>query len=158
VRASRPAQHDRSPLDAFVPYTVSRNANPFLITTGARFGAYQALAFALRHPERVGRVVGLSGLYDVRRFTDGFSNDDVYYANPFEFIQHEQDEGRLAAMRRMDIVLAIGREDPSAGNSIEMSRRLWEKGIGNALRLWDGWAHDWPYWRQMIRTYIGGQH
>jgi esterase/lipase superfamily enzyme len=61
-------------------------------------------------------------------------------------------------MRRMDIVLAIGREDPSAGNSIEMSRRLWEKGIGNALRLWDGWAHDWPYWRQMIRTYIGGQH
>jgi esterase/lipase superfamily enzyme len=156
VRAARHAQYDRYLLDEFVPYTASRNANPFLITTGASLGAYKALAFALRHPDRVGRVVGLSGLYDVRRLTDGFSNDDVYYANPFDFIQHEQDEARLAAMRRMDIVLAIGREDPSAGNTIEMSRRLWEKGIGNALRLWDGWAHDWPYWRQMIRAYIGG--
>ena len=22
--------------------------------------------------------------------------------------------------------------------------------------LWDGWAHDWPYWKEMIRQYIGG--
>ena len=29
-------------------------------------------------------------------------------------------------------------------------------GIGNALRIWDGWAHDWPYWERMIRLYIGG--
>ena len=33
---------------------------------------------------------------------------------------------------------------------------LWNKGIGNALRLWDGWSHDWPWWRDMIRLYIGG--
>jgi esterase/lipase superfamily enzyme len=31
-----------------------------------------------------------------------------------------------------------------------------ERGIRHALRIWDGWAHDWPYWQQMIRTYIGG--
>jgi len=24
------------------------------------------------------------------------------------------------------------------------------------LRIWDGWAHDWPWWRDMIRTYVGG--
>jgi esterase/lipase superfamily enzyme len=156
VRAARHTQYDRYLIDEFVPYTTSRNGNPFLITTGASFGAYHALAFALRHPEHVGRVLGMSGRYDVRPFTHGFTNDDVYYANPFEFIQHERDEGRLAAMRRMDIILAIGRDDPSVTNTVEMSRRLWEQGIGNALRLWDGWAHDWPYWTQMVRAYIGG--
>lgn len=156
VRAARHTQYDRYLIDEFIPYTASRNANPFLITTGASFGAYHALAFALRHPEAVGRVLGMSGLYDVGRFTHGFTNDDVYYANPFEFIRHEADEARLGAMRRMDIILAIGRDDPSVANSVEMSRRLWERGIGNALRLWDGWAHDWPYWKQMVRAYIGG--
>ena len=30
------------------------------------------------------------------------------------------------------------------------------QGIGNALRVWDGWAHDWPWWREMIQVYIAG--
>ena len=30
------------------------------------------------------------------------------------------------------------------------------KGIGNALRIWNGHAHDWPIWEKMIRLYIGG--
>jgi esterase/lipase superfamily enzyme len=156
VRARRHAQYDQYLINELLPFTSSRNQNPMLIAAGASFGAYHAMAFGLRHPESVGRIIGMSGLYDVRRFTDGFSNDDVYFANPFEFVKHETDDSRLAAMRRMDIILATGRDDPSVANSVEMSRRLWEKGIGNALRLWDGWAHDWPYWRQMIRAYIGG--
>lgn len=155
-RAARHSAYDRYLSAEFLPYTASRNPNPFLITTGASFGAYHALAFALRHPDIVGRTIGMSGLYDISGFTGGFSNDDVYFANPFEFVRHESDEARLSAMRRMDIILAIGRDDPAASNNVEMSRRMWEKGIGNALRLWDGWAHDWPFWRQMIRTYIGG--
>jgi esterase/lipase superfamily enzyme len=56
----------------------------------------------------------------------------------------------------MDIILAVGREDSALGNNQYFSGILWEKGIGNALRIWDGWAHDWPWWRQMIRIYIGG--
>jgi len=41
-------------------------------------------------------------------------------------------------------------------NNRAFSAILWGKGIGNALRVWNGWAHDWPYWESMIRTYIGG--
>jgi esterase/lipase superfamily enzyme len=33
---------------------------------------------------------------------------------------------------------------------------LWGKDIWHALRIWDGWAHDWPWWREMIQRYIGG--
>jgi hypothetical protein len=28
--------------------------------------------------------------------------------------------------------------------------------VWHALRIWDGWMHDWPYWQQMVNVYIGG--
>ena len=155
-RARRHTQYDQYLATEAVAFSLSRNPNPFLITTGASFGAYHALSFALRHPEAVGRVLGMHGLYDVRSFTDGYSDEDVYYANPFEFIVHEGDPGRLDAVRRMDIILVTGREDVSYENNEELSRRLWRKGIWHALRVWNGWYHDWPHWHQMIRMYIGG--
>jgi esterase/lipase superfamily enzyme len=80
----------------------------------------------------------------------------VYAYNPADFVLGEHDPARLEAMRRMDIVLAIGRDDPMRGNSEYFSGRLWSREIWHALRIWDGWAHDWPYWQQMIARYIGG--
>jgi len=156
VRARRHAQYDQYILHEVVPFTTWRNANPFLMTVGASFGAYHALSFALRYPHLVGRVIGLSGLYDIRMFTDGYSDDEVYFHNPFDFVVNEHEPWRLEALRRMDIILASGRDDPHVENSRELSARLWRRGIGNALRIWDGWAHDWPYWQTMIRHYIGG--
>jgi esterase/lipase superfamily enzyme len=156
ARAWRHEQYDSYILNEVLPFTVSRNPNPFLITTGASFGAYHAVNFAFRHPERVDRVIGLSGLYDITRFTGGYSDDNVYFNNPCAFIKHEHDPARLAALQHMDIILAVGRDDSSCSNNEYLSGILWERGIGNALRIWDGWAHDWPWWRQMILIYIGG--
>jgi esterase/lipase superfamily enzyme len=59
-------------------------------------------------------------------------------------------------LRRLDIILAVGREDPNIEHNRWFSGQLWNKGIGNALREWDGWSHDWPYWHKMIRMYING--
>jgi esterase/lipase superfamily enzyme len=59
-------------------------------------------------------------------------------------------------MQRQDIIMAIGRDDPMVGNNHWMSQRLWSRNIWHAFRLWDGWAHDWPYWRQMIVQYVNG--
>ena len=154
-RAFYHARYDAYLRDEVVPLTQG-NPNPFLMTTGASFGAYHALTFALRYPHLVGRAIGLSGVYDIREVTDGYTDQHIYPYNPAEFILGEHDPERLAAMRRMDIILAIGRDDSLAGNSEYFSGRLWSKNIWHALRIWDGWAHDWPYWRQMIQTYIGG--
>jgi esterase/lipase superfamily enzyme len=155
-RARRHAQYDAYIEHEVLPLTRHLNPNPFLIATGASFGAYHAVAFALRHPQVVGRVVGMSGLFDVREMTGGWSNDDVYYANPAAFIEHEHDPGRLEAIRRIDLILAIGRDDPAYANNEVLSRALWNKGIPHALRIWDGWAHDWPWWHRMLRQYIAG--
>jgi esterase/lipase superfamily enzyme len=98
----------------------------------------------------------MSGLYDIKQQTDGYSDPLVYLHNPCDFIQHEHDAARLALLRRLDIVLAVGRDDGLRPNNEYLSGILWSKQIGNALRIWDGWAHDWPWWRQMIVRYIGG--
>jgi esterase/lipase superfamily enzyme len=155
-RARRHGFYEEYLLREVLPLSTHRNPNPFLITTGASFGAYHALNLALRHPWLVGRTLGLSGLYDIKRQTGGYSDEAVYFNNPVDFIQHEHDPARLDALRRLDIILAIGHDDPMRGNNEWMSRVLWSRGIGNALRIWDGWAHDWPWWRQMVVTYIGG--
>jgi esterase/lipase superfamily enzyme len=155
-RAARQAEYDRYLVEEVVPFTAARNSHSMLISAGASFGAYHAVNFAFRHPELVGRVLGMSGLYDISRFAGGDSDANVYFNNPTDYIANEHDEGRLAALRRMDIILAIGRDDPSCGNNKYLSGLLWGKNIWHALRLWDGWAHDWPFWKQMINLYIDG--
>jgi esterase/lipase superfamily enzyme len=155
-RAWRHAQYDNYLVHEVLPLSNYLNSNPFLITTGASFGAYHALNFALRHPHLVGRTIGLSGIYDIRRWTDGYQNDTIYFNNPIDFIGNEHDWGRLEALRRMDIILVTGKDDPLRASTEQLSGALWGKSIGNALRLWDGWAHDWPWWHQMIRLYVSG--
>ncbi len=155
-RAWRHDCYDRYLYHEVLPFTSHCNPNPFLITTGASFGAYHAMNFSLRHPEKVGRVLTMSGVYDIKRFTDGFHNEMIYFHNPVDYLPNEHDPWRLAQLRRMDIILSIGRDDPNRGNVEYFSGQLWNKGIGNALRLWDGWSHDWPYWQKMILAYIGG--
>ncbi|MBX6340874.1 MAG: esterase family protein [Thermomicrobiaceae bacterium] len=155
-RARRQTQYDHYLLQEVVPFTLARNPNPFLITTGASFGAYHAVNFALRHPEQVGRAIGMSGLYDIRRFTDGYWDEEVYFNDPVEYIANEHDPARLDALRRLDLILVIGSDDPCRASNEEFSRILWDKGIPHRLEIWRGWYHDWPYWKEMLRRYIGG--
>ncbi len=156
ARAYRHSQYDGYLYNEVLPFSVHKNSNPFLITMGASFGAYHAVTFGLKHPEKVDRILALSGVFDIRMFTGGYSDNNVFFNNPAEFIAQEYDPGRLALLRHLDIILATGRDDRLMGEARNLSGILWEKGIGNALREWDGWAHDWPYWQKMVQLYISG--
>jgi esterase/lipase superfamily enzyme len=155
-RARRHLQYEQYLLQEVLPFSWHRNPTPFLIATGASFGAYHAVNLAFRHPGLFGRVIGMSGLYDIGRFASGHSSELIFANNPAHFVSHLSDHGHLEAMRRMDIVLATGHDDAFVENNRYLSAELWKKGVGNALRIWDGWAHDWPWWRRMIRQYVGG--
>lgn len=155
-RAYRHAQYDGYLYNEVLPLSVRKNGNPFLMALGASFGAYHAMNFGLKHPDKVDRIIALSGLYDIRGFTDGFVNDYVFFNNPVQFIAQENEPGRLALLRHIDIIMATGRGDRLISSARAMSGVLWSKGIGNALREWDGWSHDWPYWQKMILQYING--
>ncbi|MFO0813812.1 MAG: alpha/beta hydrolase-fold protein [Gemmatales bacterium] len=156
ARFRRHAEYDNYVLEEVLPLSQHKNPNPFLITLGCSFGGFHALSFGLRHPTLVNRILCLSGLCDISSFADGYSNNDLYFHNPAMFISHEHDERRLAALRAQDIILAVGKDDRLCEGNKKMSGLLWSKGIGNALRLWDGWSHDWQYWDKMIRLYLSG--
>ena len=155
-RARRHIEYDAYVLSEVLPFSKEKNPNPFLVTTGASFGAYHAVNFAFRHPEVVDRVIGMSGVYDISDFVDGHDNEDIYRNNPSAYIRNEHDPARLSMLRHIDIILAIGRDDRHCANNEYLSGLLWGKDIWHALRIWDGWAHDWPWWRDMIRLYISG--
>ncbi len=155
-RAWRQELYDRYLVHEVLPLTRWKNPNPYLITVGASLGAYHAANFAFRHPEQVGRVLGLCGVYDIRRFVRDFHNDTVYFHNPVDYIAGETDPARLEALRRLDIILTAGRDDPLLPSTLELSHGLWSKNIWHALRVWDGFAHDWPDWHKMVPLYIGG--
>jgi esterase/lipase superfamily enzyme len=156
ARARRYVQYEQYLFYEVLPFTLQHNDDPFLIVTGPSFGAYHAVNFALKHPEHVGRVLGLSGIYDVKRFIDGYYDDVIYFNNPVDYLANEHDPGRLNALRRLDVILAVGRDDPLLGCNRRLSDLLWARGIWHALRVWDGFAHDWPVWAQMLPLYLGG--
>ncbi len=155
-RITRHMQYESYILNEVLPLTERVNPNPFLIAHGCSFGAYHAMNIALRHPHRFGRVLALSGKYDMTGFFDGYYDQNIYYHTPRHFVPNLSDPEVLAALRRMDIIMAIGKEDPNIEDNRALSGDLWAKGIWHALREWDGWSHDWPYWAQMARLYIGG--
>ena len=62
----------------------------------------------------------------------------------------------LEALRHLDIILTVGRDDRMLAGNQALSHVLWAKEIWHALRIWDGWYHDWPHWRKMLPLYIGG--
>ena len=92
-RARRQLDYERYLLDEVLPFTDHRNPDPFLIATGASFGAYHAANLAFRHPQRVGRVLGMSGLYDIRRFASGHYGPLVYANNPSHYVSDIHDPG-----------------------------------------------------------------
>jgi esterase/lipase superfamily enzyme len=155
-RIARHIQYDQYVLNEVVPFVRQDNRNDFWMTTGCSFGAYHAINFGLRHPEVIRRSIGLSGLYDMRSFMDGYYNQDFYFNNPIDYTANLHDANYIQQLQRQDIILAIGGEDQARWSNDKLAANLWRAGIGNALRIWDGWAHDWPFWDKMIRIYING--
>ena len=156
ARAWRHEQFTAYVVNEVLPWTQWRNGHPFTILTGASFGAFHALSMGLRYPDKVNRVLSMSGLTDIKMFLGGYHNETIYFQNPVDFIPNEHDGWRIDRLREQDIVLAVGNGDRLLHQNRELSGKLWGKGIGNALREWDGFAHDWPVWYDMVNRYIGG--
>jgi len=153
-RAARHLAYERYLVDEVVPAIRSENAVDFLITTGASFGAFHALAFVARRPGIARKAIGLSGAYDVARWLGGLREGDAYFANPLAFLPLLNDERYLGPLRATEIVIVSGREDPNVEESRRIVAVLQDKGVPATLHLWDGWAHDWPYWKEMVDVFL----
>lgn len=154
-RIARHLTYEQYLLQEVFPFIRTTNGSDYVTATGASFGGYHALNLALRHPDRVARIVSMSGAYDVHQFLDGYWDDDCYFNNPPDYIRNMTDPWYLDRYRSLKIVLAAGDYDICRSANEWMSRIFWEKGIWNQLDIWgDGSVHDWPLWRRMAVKFL----
>lgn len=163
-RARRYRDYEAYILEEVIPLTRSdlpENPEAPLIAHGCSIGAWHSVSLAFRHPWLFRKVVALSGRYDLTEacgpFEDlfsGYYDEDIYYINPNHFVPNLTDPAYLEPMRRMEITLAIGRDDPFYESNVRLSVALREKGVQHRLDIWPGEAHKARYWRQMSPLYL----
>lgn len=160
-RITRHLQYEQYLLDEVIPLMSAKNGGNYLETAGFSMGAYHAINLALKHPWIFRKAVGISGRYDLtknpgdfRDLLDGFHNESVYFNMPGQYIANLTDENLLAAVRNLEIILAIGETDPFLYSNQELSQLFRDKGIPNQLYLWESNAHRPHYWRKMAPLYI----
>jgi esterase/lipase superfamily enzyme len=151
-RVRRHLQYESYILNEILP----RLAGP-PVAAGTSFGALHAVLLAARHPSRIGGFIALSGAYDTARWLDGYHDDNAYFTNLFAFLPGLTDEAYLGPLRaEHPKVIATGEQDPNVDDSRKLAGLLRAKGVEVGLEIWPGWAHDWPYWKDMMRRYLAG--
>lgn len=160
-RVRRHLQYERYLLDEVLPLTQRLNPNMCLIAAGSSMGAYHAVNLAFRHPQLFGKVLGMSGRYDLtqpmagfRDLFEGYVDEDVYLNTPNRFLAHLTDDFYLSHLRRLEITLVVGEEDAFLENNLTLSRQLQDKGIAHQLHVWAGEAHKPPDWQRMVDLYL----
>lgn len=159
-RVKRHVQYESYVLDEVMPMMHRMNDNPVTVAHGCSFGAFHAANITFRHPDRFQRLVAFSGRYDptlnvecFRDLLDGHRDENVYYHTPVQYLPGL--EGwRLDALRKIEMIFVIGKEDPFLDNNHYLSKILWEKGIWHALYEWEDRAHRGYYWRRMAPLYL----
>jgi esterase/lipase superfamily enzyme len=149
-RAARHLQYERYIVEEVLPALHPGGPPGPLVAIGASFGAFHVAALATRHPGLVTKAVCLSGAFDAARWLDGSREGDAYFVNPLAFLPGLTDEAQLAPLRETEIVVATGEDDPNVAESRRLVSLLQEKGVPASLHVWNGWAHDWPYWKDMV--------
>ena len=160
-RIRRHVQFEEYVLNEVMPLMSQTNPHPCTIAHGCSLGAFLAANMAFRHPQYFQKLAAFSGRYDltmsVEVFQDlfsGYYDENVYFHTPTHFLPNQDCEWRLGHLRRMEIVMAVGAEDPFLDNNRYLSGILHSKGVDHQLHIWDGRAHRGHYWRMMASLYV----
>ena len=160
-RINRHLKYERYILNEVVPFMLAQNKGTEVEVAGCSMGAYHAMNIALRHPQVFKKVVSMSGRYDLTvqlenydDLFDGFRNQNIFLNTPQQYIADLDDFQNLNAIRQMEIIITIGKEDPFLPGNGEFSRTLEEKEITHQIYFWEGNAHLPRFWRQMVQLYL----
>ena len=147
-RIRRHAAFEDYILHEVLPLMAWTNPHDCTMAMGCSLGAFQAASLVLRHPHLFRKLVAFSGRYDLTMkvecfddLFDGYYDDDIYFHTPTHFLPGLTCPWRLENLRRLDIVLAVGKDDPFLDNNRRLSRLLEEKSVRHQLHFWDGRAH-----------------
>jgi len=136
--------------EEILPRARQETGHTRVVTAGCSFGGYHAANFAFRHPSLTGYCFSMSGVFDIRSFTDGYYDDNVYFNNPVDFLPNATDP----KLWDMGIVLGTAERDICRGQNEQMSRLLTAKNISHWLDIRSGRDHDWLVWKEMFPHYL----
>jgi esterase/lipase superfamily enzyme len=156
-KAIRHQQYNEYVCNEVVPFIKNYSSQDTpIITTGASLGAFHAANTLFRRPDLFQGVIAMSGTYDLKKYSDGYYDDNCYFNSPDDYLPNLSDEHVLSQLRTKTIIFASGQgdyEDPESSRRI--SGILHSKGIEHWLDLWGyDMKHDWPTWRQMLPYFI----
>ncbi len=153
-RLIRQQQYESYIVEEVVPFIKEQNHIQFIIIAGIDFGGYQAVTTALKHPEYFGKAIGISGIYDIRPFMDGYYDDDVYYANPMDFVPNLNKKTLLNKVQDIDFRLVSFDGDERKNDAVRMDNVMRMKFLDTDLDIWADNSDEWDLWPQMLKTHI----
>lgn len=154
-RLVRHQQYESYLVEEVVPFVKEQNNIDYLIIAGTDLGGYHALNAALKHPAAFDKAIGISGIYDITSFMDGYYEDDVYYNNPTDYIPNLSKQLLLKKIRDIDFRLVSYQHDERQDYARRMSTVFRMKFIRHKLDIWDKQSdHEWDQWPQMFKTHI----
>lgn len=154
----RHQQYNRYIEDEVVPYM--RNAMggaATTITCGVSLGAFHAANVLFRRPDLFDGVIGMSGIYDLKSYSGGYYDEDVYYNSPADYLPNLPEGDILNSLRGKEHIHFLSGEGPyeAPRASWAIADLLGMKGIKNNVEIWGKeWSHDWPTWRAMLPSYL----
>ncbi|GMV40272.1 MAG: hypothetical protein AMXMBFR64_19880 [Myxococcales bacterium] len=127
-----------------------------IITAGASFGAFNAVAALCRHPDAFCTAIGMSGTYDLSPWNNGEHTFDFHVSSPVHFLPYMEEGPLLEQLRRRFVLLVSGQGRwESPGQAWGIANALGSRGVPNRVILWGHeWDHDWPTWRVMLPYYL----
>ena len=162
TRKEQPPEHRIRRHQAFEAYVVDelvpwirqdcRSAGIRIGAAGCSLGAYYAANFALKHPEIFHYALCMSGRYEMRHFTGGFSNGDVYFNNPLAYAPNLEGAVLEQVRRNTHLTLVCGQgawEEGCIEETQALADVLDRKGVSNWRDIWGrDSAHQWPWWKR----------
>lgn len=122
--------------------------------TGCSFGGYHAVNIAFRNPNKVRYLFTMGGASNIKRFLDGYYDDNCYFNNPPDYLTNLNDDWYLDKIKKMKIILGTGDSDMCLDENKILSDILNQKHIPHLLDLRKNTGHDWNWWKEMFVEYL----
>jgi esterase/lipase superfamily enzyme len=158
-KAIRHQQYNQYIENEVVPYiNNAAGGDTPIITCGVSLGAFHGANVVFRRPDLFDGVIGLSGIYDLKEYSNGYWDEDVYFNSPVDYLPNLNDENVLGQLRKIPHLHFLSGSGPyeAPHQTQKIAEVLSEKGIPHETEIWGHeWGHDWPTWREMLPSYLG---
>lgn len=161
-KAARHLAYHQYVIDEVLPFTEKMNSNDFVIALGASMGAYHAMNITVRFPQSFNKCVAMSGPYDFVQMSAPYNvfnwihdcdQNSVLECNPVPLIRASSQE-QIDKLKKVELIFPIGQTDPLYDSNVMLSQALTERDVPHSFYTWDGFAHDWPFWKDMLLIYL----